>query len=217
MAKAESKETPLMLQHNAIKAKYPDAILLFRVGDFYETFGPDAITTSRVLGITLTKRNNGSPTSSELAGFPHHALDTYLHKLVKAGYRVAICDQLEDPKQAKGVVKRGVTEMVTPGTTVNDKLLEHHSNNFLAGIHFSENDRFGLAFLDISTGEFFISEGDKEYVDKLLQSFKPAEVVFQRHQQKKFKEFFGAKIYSYTLDERIFSDGYAEETLLKHF
>ena len=137
MSKA-SAETPLMQQHKAIKQKYPDAILLFRVGDFYETFGSDAITASQVLGITLTKRNNGAASSSELAGFPHHALDTYLHKLVKAGYRVAMCDQLEDPKLAKGIVKRGVTEMVTPGIATNDKLLEHNSNNFLAGIHFSE-------------------------------------------------------------------------------
>jgi len=217
MAKTKTEDTPLMMQHKAIKQKYPDAILLFRVGDFYETFGQDAVVASHVLGITLTKRNNGAAASSDLAGFPHHALDTYLHKLVKAGYRVAICDQLEDPKLAKGIVKRGVTEMVTPGTTVNDKLLEHHSNNFLAGIHFAENDQYGLAFLDISTGEFFIAEGDREYADKLLQGFKPAEVVFQRHHQKKFKEFFGAKIYSYTLDEWIFSDAYAEETLLKHF
>src|SRR6195952_5141080 len=139
-------DTPLMQQHNAIKVKYPDAILLFRVGDFYETFGQDAITTSHILGITLTKRNNGSPTASELAGFPHHALDTYLHKLVKAGYRVAICDQLEDPKLAKGIVKRGVTELVTPGIATNDKLLELNSNNFLAGIHFEEN-KIGIAFL----------------------------------------------------------------------
>src|SRR3954466_9471870 len=138
-------ETPLMQQHNAIKQKYPDAILLFRVGDFYETFGQDAIVTSRVLGITLTKRNNGAASSSELAGFPHHALDTYLHKLVRAGYRVAVCDQLEDPKMAKGVVKRGVTEMVTPGIATNDKLLELNSNNFLAGIHFSSEEVFGLA------------------------------------------------------------------------
>jgi len=217
MAKTKTEDTPLMMQHRAIKQKYPDAILLFRVGDFYETFGQDAVIASQVLGITLTKRNNGAAASSDLAGFPHHALDTYLHKLVKAGYRVAICDQLEDPKLAKGIVKRGVTEMVTPGTAVNDKLLEHHSNNFLAGIHFAENDEYGLAFLDISTGEFFIAQGDREYADKLLQSFKPAEVVFQRHQQKKFKEFFGAKIYSYTLDEWIFSEAYAEETLLKHF
>lgn len=217
MAKIKTEETPMMTQHRAIKQKYPDAILLFRVGDFYETFGQDAVIASGVLGITLTKRNNGAVNSLELAGFPHHALDTYLHKLVKAGYRVAICDQLEDPKQAKGVVKRGVTEMVTPGTTVNDKLLEHHSNNFLAGIHFSENDHFGLAFLDISTGEFFISEGDKEYVDKLLQSFKPAEVIFQRHKQKFFKEYFGGKMYTYTLDEWIFDNVYAEDVLLKHF
>ena len=217
MAKSTTSDTPLMQQHKAIKQKYPDAVLLFRVGDFYETFGPDAVIASRVLGITLTKRNNGAAASSDLAGFPHHALDTYLHKLVKAGYRVAICDQLEDPKQAKGIVKRGVTEMVTPGIAVNDKLLEHHSNNFLAAIHFAVNDEYGIAFLDISTGEFFIAEGDREYADKLLQSFKPAEVIFQRHQQKKFKEYFGSKIYSYTLDEWVFTEAYAAETLLKHF
>jgi len=217
MSKTKIEETPMMQQHRAIKQKYPDAILLFRVGDFYETFGQDAIVSSQVLGITLTKRNNGAANSLELAGFPHHALDTYLHKLVKAGYRVAICDQLEDPKQAKGVVKRGVTEMVTPGTTVNDKLLEHHTNNFLAGIHFADDDKYGLAFLDISTGEFFIAEGDKEYADKLLQSFKPAEVVFQRHKQKIFKEYFGGKMYTYTLDEWIFDNAYAEDVLLKHF
>jgi DNA mismatch repair protein MutS len=166
MAKTKTSETPMMQQHRAIKQKYPDAILLFRVGDFYETFGPDAVIASQVLGITLTKRNNNTAASSDLAGFPHHALDTYLHKLVKAGYRVAICDQLEDPKQAKGIVKRGVTDMVTPGTTVNDKILEHHSNNFLAAVHFAENDLYGLAFMDISTGEFLIAEGDREYADK---------------------------------------------------
>jgi len=217
MSKTTTSDTPMMQQHKAIKQKYPDAILLFRVGDFYETFGQDAVVASQVLGITLTKRNNGVATSSELAGFPHHALDTYLHKLVKAGHRVAICDQLEDPKFAKGIVKRGVTDMVTPGTTVNDKLLEHHSNNFLAAIHFAANEQYGLAFLDISTGEFLIAEGDREYADKLLQSFKPAEVVFQRHQQKKFKEYFSSKIYTYTLDEWIFDSAYAEDTLLKHF
>ncbi|MBA2498259.1 MAG: DNA mismatch repair protein MutS [Chitinophagaceae bacterium] len=217
MAKTKPSETPLMQQHRAIKQKYPDAILLFRVGDFYETFGNDAVIASQVLGITLTKRNNGAASSLELAGFPHHALDTYLHKLVKAGYRVAICDQLEDPKMAKGIVKRGVTEMVTPGTAVNDKLLEHHSNNFLAGIHFSDLDQYGLAFLDISTGEFLITQGDREYADKMMQSFKPAEVIFQRNNQKKFKEYFGSKFYSYTLDEWIFDEGYAEESLLKHF
>ncbi|MBE2231288.1 MAG: DNA mismatch repair protein MutS [Chitinophagaceae bacterium] len=217
MAKAAGSETPMMQQHRAIKQKYPDAILLFRVGDFYETFGQDAVLASRILGITLTKRNNGAASASELAGFPHHALDTYLHKLVKAGHRVAICDQLEDPRQAKGIVKRGVTDMVTPGTTVNDKLLEHHSNNFLAALHFADNEQFGLAFLDISTGEFLLAEGDREYADKLLQSFKPAELVFQRHQQKKFRELFNNKVYTYTLDEWIFDRVFATETLLKHF
>lgn len=212
-----SADTPLMQQHKAIKQRYPDAVLLFRVGDFYETFGQDAIISSQVLGITLTKRNNGSASSSELAGFPHHALDTYLHKLVKAGYRVAICDQLEDPKQAKGIVKRGVTEMVTPGTTTNEKLLEHHSNNFLGALYFADDDLFGIAFLDISTGEFFLAQGDREYADKLLQSFQPAEVLFQRNRQKNFKEHFGAKFYTYTLDEWIFQEVYAQETLLKHF
>lgn len=216
MSKEKTAETPLMQQHNAIKAKYPDAILLFRVGDFYETFGQDAIVASQVLGITLTKRNNGSPSSSELAGFPHHALDTYLHKLVKAGYRVAICDQLEDPKTVKGIVKRGVTEMVTPGTATNEKLLEHGTNNFLGAVHFTEH-KYGLAFLDISTGEFFIAEGDREYADKLLLGFKPSEVIFQRHHQKKFKEEFGNKFYTYTLDEWIFQDHYTQEILLKHF
>ncbi len=210
-------DTPLMQQHKAIKQKYPDAILLFRVGDFYETFGNDAITASQVLGITLTKRNNGAAASNELAGFPHHALDTYLHKLVKAGYRVAICDQLEDPKLAKGIVKRGVTEMVTPGIATNDKLLELNSNNFLAGIHFTSEEVFGLAFLDISTGEFFVAEGNQEYADKLLQTLKPAEVIYQRSNQKIFKEKFGTKFYTYTLDAWIFDEAFATENLLKHF
>jgi DNA mismatch repair protein MutS len=215
MAKSAS-DTPLMQQHRVIKQKYPDAILLFRVGDFYETFGEDAVKASAVLGITLTKRNNGSASSLELAGFPHHALDTYLHKLVKAGYRVAICDQLEDPKQAKGIVKRGVTELVTPGIATNDKLLEHNSNNFLAAVHFTELS-IGVAFLDISTGEFFVAEGDVEYIDKLLQSLKPAEVIFQRSYQKQFKETFGNKFYTYTLESWIFDEAFANETLLKHF
>jgi DNA mismatch repair protein MutS len=215
MAKA-SADTPMMQQHRVIKQKYPDAILLFRVGDFYETFGEDAIIAARVLGITLTKRNNGAASSSELAGFPHHALDTYLHKLVKAGYRVAICDQLEDPKLAKGIVKRGVTEMVTPGIATNDKLLEHNTNNFLAAIHFTENN-LGIAFLDISTGEFFITEGNQEYIDKLLQTLKPAEVIFQRSYQKHFKEIYGSKFYTYTLESWIFDEAYAAESLLKHF
>ena len=212
-----SADTPMMQQHRSIKAKHPDAILLFRVGDFYETFGEDAIAASQVLGITLTKRNNSVASSSELAGFPHHALDTYLNKLVKAGYRVAVCDQLEDPKAAKGVVKRGVTEMITPGTFTNDKLLEGKSNNFLCSIHFENEQSFGIAFLDITTGEFFISEGNREYIDKLLQGFRPAEVIFHRHRQKQFKEYFGDRFYIYTLDEWIFQEVYAQETLLKHF
>ncbi|MEY3059685.1 MAG: hypothetical protein RL000_1037 [Bacteroidota bacterium] len=210
------QDTPLMQQHRAIKQKYPDAILLFRVGDFYETFGEDAIRASTVLGITLTKRNNGAASSLELAGFPHHALDTYLHKLVKAGYRVAICDQLEDPKLAKGIVKRGVTEMVTPGLATHDKLLEHTSNNFLAGIQLGEN-KHGISFLDISTGEFFVAEGDFDYIDKLLQTFQPAEVIFQKGKQALFTERFGKKFYFYCLDAWIFDFRYAEEGLLRHF
>lgn len=215
MAKSGA-DTPLMQQHRAIKQRYPDAVLLFRVGDFYETFGEDAVIASRVLGITLTKRNNGAAASSELAGFPHHALDTYLHKLVKAGYRVAICDQLEDPKTVKGIVKRGVTEMVTPGVATNDKLLEHNSNNFLAAIHFTEKEA-GIAFLDISTGEFFLAEGNEEYIDKLLQGLKPAEVIFQRSYQKQFKEVFGSRFYTYTMESWIFDEAFATESLLKHF
>jgi DNA mismatch repair protein MutS len=213
---AKGSESPMMQQHKAIKQKYPDAILLFRVGDFYETFGQDAIVASGVLGITLTKRNSGDVSSMELAGFPHHALDTYLHKLVKAGHRVAICDQLENPKEAKGVVKRGVTELVTPGVATNDKLLEHNSNNFLAAVHFTEQN-IGISFLDISTGEFFAAEGDEEYIDKLLQSLKPAEVIFQRSYQKHFKEVFGVKFYTYTLESWIFEEAFATESLLKHF
>ena len=209
-------DTPLMQQHKAIKQKYPDAILLFRVGDFYETFGDDAVKASTVLGITLTKRNNGDANSSQLAGFPHHALDTYLHNLVKAGYRVAICDQLENPKEAKGIIKRGVTELVTPGIATNDKLLEHNSNNFLAAIHFTEND-LGVAFLDISTGEFFVAEGNAEYIDKLLQSLKPAEIIFQRSFQKYFKDVFGSKFYTYTMESWLFEEAFATESLLKHF
>jgi DNA mismatch repair protein MutS len=211
-----SADTPLMQQHRAIKQKYPDAILLFRVGDFYETFGEDAIHASSILGITLTKRNNGSADSSELAGFPHHALDTYLHKLVKGGFRVAICDQLEDPKLAKGIVKRGVTEMVTPGTATQDKLLENRSNNFLAAIHFGD-PLLGISFLDISTGEFFTTEGPADYIDQLLQTLKPAEVIFQRNHQKTFRENFGDRFYTYSLESWVFDETYARENLLKHF
>jgi DNA mismatch repair protein MutS len=217
MKEVKKAETPLMQQHKAIKAKYPDAILLFRVGDFYETFGSDAVIAAGVLGITLTKRNNGSASENELAGFPYHALDTYLHKLVKAGYRVAICDQLEDPKTVKGIVKRGVTEMVTPGTATNDKLLEHGSNNFLAALHLQSENRYGLSFLDISTGEFLIAEGDREYADKLLTGFHPAEVIFQRQYSRRFRDEFAGKYATYTLDEWIFQQAYATESLLKHF
>lgn len=213
---AKSAETPLMQQHNAIKSKYPDAILLFRVGDFYETFGQDAVVTAKVLGITLTKRNNGNPDASELAGFPHHALDTYLHKLVKAGYRVAVCDQLEDPKVAKGIVKRGVTELVTPGTATNEKLLDNRSNNFLASVYLAEVTH-GIAFVDVSTGEFFCTEGNTEYIDKLLQSFRPSEVIFQKQKRKFFDEHFGQKYYTYQLDEWIYGSQYANDTLLQHF
>jgi DNA mismatch repair protein MutS len=211
-----SADTPLMQQHRAIKQKYPDAILLFRVGDFYETFGEDAIVASKVLGITLTKRNNGSASSSELAGFPHHSLDTYLHKLVKAGHRVAICDQLEDPKSVKGIVKRGVTDMLTPGIATNDKLLEHKKNNFLAAIYV-ENDKGGIAFLDITTGEFLIAEGNTEYLDKLLQSLQPAEILHPKNYQASFKESFGNGFYTYGLDSWIFDEAFATEQLLKQF
>jgi len=211
-----SADTPLMQQHRAIKQKYPDAILLFRVGDFYETFGEDAIVASKVLGITLTKRNNGAASSSELAGFPHHSLDTYLHKLVKAGHRVAICDQLEDPKSVKGIVKRGVTDMLTPGIATNDKLLEHKNNNFLAAIYV-ESEKGGLAFLDITTGEFLIAEGSTEYLDKLLQSLQPAEILHPKNYQAAFKESFGNGFYTYGLDSWIFDEAFATEQLLKQF
>lgn len=225
-------DTPLMQQHRAIKQRYPDAILLFRVGDFYETFGEDAILASKVLGITLTKRNNGAAASAELAGFPHHALDSYLHKLVKAGHRVAVCDQLEDPKMVKGIVKRGVTEMVTPGVALNDRLLDGANNNFLAGLYFPEGwpdasrvrngDRgpdpaLGLSFLDISTGEFFVTEGDNEYIDQLLQTLRPAEIIFQRSFQRHFSELFGRRFFTYTLEAWLFDEAFATEMLLKQF
>ena len=211
-----SADTPLMQQHRAIKQKYPDAILLFRVGDFYETFGEDAIIASKVLGITLTKRNNGAASSSELAGFPHHSLDTYLHKLVKAGHRVAICDQLEDPKNVKGIVKRGVTDMLTPGIATNDKLLEHKNNNFLAAIYV-ENEKGGIAFLDITTGEFLIAEGNTDYLDKLLQSLQPAEILHPKNYQAAFKEIFGNGFYTYGLDSWIFDEAFATDLLFKQF
>lgn len=212
----KSNETPLMKQHGEIKARYPDAILLFRVGDFYETFGSDAVVAAKVLGITLTKRANGSASSIELAGFPHHALDTYLHKLVKAGHRVAICDQLEDPKTVKGIVKRGVTELVTPGVATNDKLLDNKTNNFLAAVFLDEKEN-GIAFIDISTGECFLAQGDMEYMDKLLQSFQPSEVLLAKGKQKLFKEHLDQKYYTYALEDWIFQHHYAYELLTRHF
>ncbi len=215
MAKTAA-ETPLMKQHKEIKSRYPDAVLLFRVGDFYETFGEDAHVASRVLGITLTKRSNGSASSVDLAGFPHHALETYLHKLVKAGHRVAICDQLEDPKSVKGIVKRGVTELVTPGVATSDKLLENKSNNFLAALYIGEQQS-GIAFLDITTGEFYVAQGSMEYMDKLMQSMQPSEVILAKPQQKRFKEYFDTRVYTFLLEDWIFQEQYTYDLLLQHF
>jgi DNA mismatch repair protein MutS len=219
-----AEETPLMKQYNQIKAKYPDALLLFRVGDFYETFGSDAVKAANILGIVLTKRANGYASFIELAGFPHHSLDTYLPKLVRAGQRVAICDQLEDPKMTKTIVKRGVTELVTPGVSYNDKVLDHKSNNFLASVYLNPNpspkDRSaeaGVSFLDVSTGEFFIAQGSGEYVDKLLQSFRPNEILFQKNRKKIFSEMFGDKFYTYGLEDWSFTSEFGHECLLKHF
>jgi len=217
LAKApkNKKETPLMQQYNRIKAKYPDAVLLFRVGDFYETFGEDAIKASRILGIVLTNRANGS-SKIELAGFPHHSLDTYLPKLVRSGCRVAICDQLEDPKATKKIVKRGVTELVTPGVSYNDKTLDLRSNNFLASIHI-DKEALGVAFLDVSTGEFFAAQGNWEYVDKLLQSFSPSEVIYQKQHKAAFTQRYADSFFTFTLEDWVFSQTYTEELLLNHF
>lgn len=212
----EVKETPLMGQYNRIKQKYPDAILLFRIGDFYETFSSDAVITANVCGIVLTKRANGDHKTMELAGFPHHSLDSYLPKLVKAGYRVAICEQLEDPKLTKSIVKRGVTEIITPGVALNDKLLDHKSNNFLASIYI-EKDMVGLSFLDISTGEFLVAEGTLSYIEKLIQSFNPSEIIFPKSQQKQYKAIFHEKYYFYTIEDWVFNADYAEEKLLMQF
>lgn len=216
MAKSEQKETPLMQQYNSIKAKYPGALLLFRVGDFYETFGEDAVKASGILGIVLTKRANGSASHIELAGFPHHSLETYLPKLVRAGQRVAICDQLEDPKTTKTIVKRGVTELVTPGVSYSDNILQQKSNNYLASLFFEKNT-IGISFLDISTGEFLVAQGNNDYIDKLLQSFKPSEVIFPKNRKREFVETFGDRFYTYALDEWPYTGDYAIESLLKHF
>jgi DNA mismatch repair protein MutS len=210
------KVSPLMQQYNTIKAKYPDACLLFRVGDFYETFGEDAIRASRILGITLTKRGNGSESETALAGFPHHSINTYLPKLVKAGLRVAICDQLEDPKMTKTIVKRGVTELVTPGVSFNDDILQSKSNNFLAAVFLGKKTN-GITFLDVSTGEFLTAEGNEEYIDKLLQNFRPSEVLVSKQQKADFKQHFGEDFHVFYLEDWIYKEDFAFESLTKHF
>ncbi len=211
-----TSETPLMKQYNSFKAKYPDAMLLFRVGDFYETYGEDAVKAAEVLGIVLTKRSNAKAESSELAGFPHHALDTYLPKLVRAGMKVAICEQLEDPKLTKKLVKRGVIELVTPGVTYNDNVLEQKENNFLASVHL-DKEISGVAFLDVSTGEFYLTQGNNEYIDKLLQSFNPSEVLIQRNKRRDFIDLFGGKLFLTVFDDWVFTEDYANEVLNRHF
>jgi len=224
LAKSTPKKvTPLMKQYNAIKVKYPDAMLLFRVGDFYETFGEDAKKAAHILGIILTKRGAGSETETALAGFPHHSLNTYLPKLVKAGMRVAICDQLEDPKMTKTIVKRGVTELVTPGVSLNDEVLHTKTNNFLAAVHFDTSTRsgtkkqLGISFLDISTGEYLTAQGNTEYIDKLLQNFSPSEVLVQKQHKQQFLELFENRYYTFYLDDWVFQPEYAQETLQNHF
>ena len=212
----EVKETPLMKQYNDIKRKYPDACLLFRVGDFYETFGDDAIRASKILGITLTKRGAGSETETALAGFPHHSINTYLPKLVKAGLRVAICDQLEDPKMTKTIVKRGVTELVTPGVAMNDEVLHSKTNNFLASVYFGKV-AIGVSFLDVSTGEYLTSQGNTEYIDKLLQNFNPSEVLISKQHKAQFSSQFGTDFNVFYIDDWVFNEDYANETLTNHF
>jgi len=210
-------ETPMMKQFIEIKKKHPDAILLFRVGDFYETFSDDAIMASEILGITLTRRANGAAQFVELAGFPHHALDTYLPKLVRAGKRVAICDQLEDPKLTKKLVKRGITELVTPGVSFNDTVLNHKENNFLGALHIAKNNQYGISFLDISTGEFLTSQGDRDDIDKLLANFSPKELLVERGNRKKMEEAFGNGWLLSELEDWIFTDDAARDKLLSHF
>ena len=217
MAKSKPKKiTPLMKQYNAIKVKYPDAMLLFRVGDFYETFGEDAKKAAGVLGIILTKRGAGSDSETALAGFPHHSLNTYLPKLVKAGMRVAICDQLENPKMTKTIVKRGVTELITPGVSLNDEVLQSKSNNFLAAVHFGKR-LLGVSFLDVSTGEYLLAQGNEEYIDKLLQNFNPSEVLVQKQFKKNFKELFEDRFYTFFLDDWVFQKEYSVDSLHNHF
>ena len=205
-----------MKQYNGIKVKYPDAMLLFRVGDFYETFGEDAVKASEILGIVLTKRGAGSSSETALAGFPHHSLNTYLPKLVKSGLRVAICDQLEDPKMTKTIVKRGVTELVTPGVALNDEVLQSKTNNFLASVHFGKK-LLGVSFLDVSTGEFLIAQGNEEYIDKLLQNFSPSEVLVQKQHKQRFLELFTNRFHTFYLEDWVFQKDYGQETLTNHF
>ena len=209
-------ETPLMRQYNQIKAKHPKAMLLFRVGDFYETFGEDAIKASNILGIILTKRKNGAAAHIELAGFPHHSINTYLPKLVRAGERVAICDQLEDPKMTKKIVKRGVTELVTPGVSFNDEVLNQKENNFLCAIQLTKKNH-GIALLDVSTGELLVAQGDHEYINKLISNFNPSEILFQKNKGKEFEDLFGTSHYTFRLDDWVFTSDFAEEILNKHF
>ncbi len=217
MAKSTTKKvTPLMKQYNAIKMKYPDAMLLFRVGDFYETFGEDAKKASQILGIVLTKRGAGSETETALAGFPYHSLNTYLPKLVKSGLRVAICDQLEDPKMTKTIVKRGVTELVTPGVSLNDEVLQSKTNNFLASVHFGKK-LLGVSFLDVSTGEFLVAQGNEEYIDKLLQNFLPSEILVQKQHKQRFLELFTDRFHTFYLEDWVFQKEYGEENLTNHF
>lgn len=213
---AKTAETPLIKQYNQFKAQHPDALLLMRVGDFYEAYGDDALRASQILGIVLTKKSNGASPAIDMAGFPHHAIDTYLPKLVRAGLRVAICEQLEDPKLAKTIVKRGITELVTPGVSTNDKVLEQKENNFLAGIHLTDN-KIGISFVDISTGEFYLAEGNESYIDKLLQNFKPSEIVIQKNRTTAFKEKFGDKVLLTGFDDWVFTTDYAMDLLTKHF
>ena len=213
---SKTSETPMMKQFNSIKGQYPDAILLFRCGDFYETYSQDAVIASEILGITLTKRSSKQADAIEMAGFPYHALDTYLPKLVRAGMRVAICDQLEDPKQAKGVVKRGITELVTPGVSTNDTILDIKENNFLAAVHL-KGEYAGVAFLDISTGEFLFAEGTLDYVDKLLNNFAPKEVRYERGKKHAFAVAFGTSYFTYELEDWIFTTDSANDRLIKHF
>ena len=210
------KNTPLMRQYLEMKKKFPDAMLLFRVGDFYETYGSDAVKGAGILGITLTRKSNGSEAYTEMAGFPYHALEQYLPRLVRAGQRVAICEQLEDPKAAKGLVKRGITELVTPGVSYNDMVLEVKENNFLCGLHLDDKVN-GISFLDVSTGEFYVAQGDINYIDKLLQNFHPTEVVLQRRLMRRFQELFPEKYYTNTFDDWVFTTDFAEELLMKQF